>query len=320
MNQLKIGFSLPHMGSLATAENIAYAARFGETEGFDSLWVIDRILWPAEPQTPYPPSPDGSWPEIYQNVIDPIETLTYVAGITQKIKLATGIVDMLYQNPLLLANRLAALDNLSKGRLQLGLGLGHSKDEFQAAGVPFENKGERADEFLQVLNKVWYDDVVEHKGKFYSIPKSVIGPKPYQEKIPIYLAGFAPKALDRIISSGANGWVGIPQLDLDAFKAGQEQLRKASQEQGRDPQSIEFPVLLFPEVSESDLGADRQSMNGSVEQIAEDIQGFEKLGVNHVNLVFDFGTHSQDLKKRLGYAKQIRDAVAPSVFAQEVIQ
>ena len=107
-------------------------------------------------------------------------------------------------------------------------------------------------------------------------------------------------------------------MDLDAFKAGQEQLRKAAQEQGRDPQSIEFPVLLFPEVSESDLGADRQSMNGSVEQIAEDIQEFEKLGVNHVNLVFDFGTHSQDLKKRLGYAKQIRDAVVPSVFAQQI--
>jgi len=190
---MKIGFSLPHMGSIATPENIAYAARFGESEGFDSLWVIDRILWPAEPQTPYPPSPDGSWPEIYQNVIDPISTLTYVAGLTSRIKLATGIVDMMYQNPLILANRFAALDNLSKGRLLLGLGLGHSKDEFDAAGVPFENRGERADEFLQVLNKVWYDETVQHDGKYYKIPKSIIGPKPYQEKIPIYLAGFSPK-------------------------------------------------------------------------------------------------------------------------------
>lgn len=313
---MKIGFSLPHMGSIATVENIAYAAHFGETEGFDSLWVIDRILWPSEPQTPYPPSPDGSWPEVYQNVFDPIETLTYVAGITQKIKLATGIIDMLFQNPLILANRLAALDNLSKGRLLLGLGLGHSKDEYQAAGVPFENRGERADEFLQILNKVWYDKIVEHSGKYYSIPKSVIGPKPYQKKIPIYLGGFSPNALRRIISSGANGWIGIPQLDLDAFKAGQEQIRKAAQKQERELQSIEFPVLLFPEVSEKDLGADRQSMNGSIEQIAEDIQGFEKLGVNHVNLVFDFGTYSQDLKKRLGYAKQIRDAVIQSVFTR----
>jgi len=313
---MKIGFSLPHMGEIATPENIAYAARFGESEGFDSLWVIDRILWPAEPQTPYPPSPDGSWPEVYQNVIDPISTLIYVAGITSRIKLATGIVDMLYQNPLIFANRIAALDNLSKGRLLLGLGLGHSKDEFDAAGVPFENRGERADEFLQVLNKVWYDDIVQHDGKYYKIPKSIIGPKPYQEKIPIYLAGFSPKALDRIINTNANGWVGIPQLSLDDFKQGQEQLRKAAHEQGRDPSTVEFPVLVFPEVSEKELGKDRQPMNGSVEQIADDLKGFEKLGINHVNLVFDFGTHSQDLKKRLRYAKQIKDAIIPSILAR----
>jgi len=297
------------MGGIASAENITKAAHFAESENFDSVWVIDRILWPAEPQTPYPPSPDGSWPEVYQTVIDPISTLTYVAAITEKITLATGIIDMLYQNPLILANRLAALDNLSKGRLLLGLGNGHSKDEFQAAGVPFEKRGERADEFLQVLNKIWYDDSVEHKGKYYSIPKSVIGPKPYQQKIPIYLAGFSPKALGRIISSNANGWVGIPQLGIDDFKQGQEQLRKAAQENGRDPNSIEYPILAFPEVSENDLGSDRQPMNGSIQQIAQDIKEFENLGVNHINLVFDFGSHAADLDKRLKYSKQILEAV-----------
>ncbi len=311
---VKIGFSLPHMGSLASAENIAFAARYAESEGFDSLWVIDRILWPAEPQTPYPPSPDGSWPEIYQNVIDPISTLTYVAGLTQKIKLATGIVDMLYQNPLLLANRFAALDNLSKGRLLLGLGIGHSKDEFDAVGVSFEKRGERADEFLQVLNKIWYNDAVEHKGKYYTIPKSVIGPKPYQEKIPLYLAGFSPKALDRVISSNANGWVGIPQLGIDDFKQGQEQLRTTAKEHGRNPNSIEFPILVFPEVTETKLGSDRLPMNGSIKQISEDILELENLGVDHVNLVFDFGSHATDLNKRLQYAKQIREAIVPPLL------
>ena len=84
---MKIGLSLPHMGNVASAENISLAANFAENEGFDSLWVIDRILWPSEPQTPYPPTPDGSWPEIYKTVFDPISTLTYVAAITKKIKL-----------------------------------------------------------------------------------------------------------------------------------------------------------------------------------------------------------------------------------------
>jgi len=304
------------MGSVASAENIAYAAQFGEKEGFDSLWVLDRTLLAIEPQTPYPAFPDGSWPEVYKNVIDPISTLTYVAGLTRKIKLATGIIDMLYQNPLILANRLAALDNLSKGRLLLGLGVGHSKDEFDAAGIPFENRGERADEFLQVLNKIWYNDTVEHKGKYYTIPKSIIGPKPYQQKIPIYLAGFTPKALGRIISSNANGWVGIPFLDINSFKEGQEQLRKSAQKQGRDPQSIEFLVNIFPEVSETDLGSDRQPMNGSIEQIGQDIKEFANLGINHVNLVFDFSSHANDLKKRLEYAKQIKDEIIPPILAR----
>ena len=134
-------------------------------------------------------------------------------------------------------------------------------------------------------------------------------PKPYQKKIPIYLAGFAPKALERIISSNAAGWAGIPQLDLEGFKGGQEQLRKAAKTAGRDPNSIEFPVLVFPEVSESDLGDDRQLMNGSIEQIAQDLKEFENLGVDHVNLVFDFGTIATNLEKRLAYAKQIKDTI-----------
>jgi len=107
----------------------------------------------------------------------------------------------------------------------------------------------------------------------------------------------------------ANGWVVIPQLGIDDFKQGREQLRKAAQENGRDPNSIEYPILAFPEVSENDLGSDRQPMNGSIQQIAQDIKEFENLGVNHINLVFDFGSHAADLDKRLKYSKQIQDAV-----------
>ena len=314
---MKIGISIPHMGSIANPENIAYAARFADSEGFDSIWVIDRLLWPSEPQTPYPPSPDGSWPEVYQQVYDPIETLSYVAAVTQRIKLATGIIDMLYQNPLILANRIATLDQLSKGRLMLGLGLGHSKDEFDASGVSFENRGKRADEYLEVLNKVWYDDTVEHKGEFYIIPRSIVAPKPYQKKIPIYLAGFAPKALKRIITSNVDGWAAIPQLDLNGFKQGRDYLKEIAKQNDRDPETVEFPSLVFPEVTEEDLGSDRQLMNGSVSQIAWDLQQLEKEGINHVNLVFDFSSHANDLKKRLDYAKQIKDALIPSVLTPQ---
>lgn len=96
---------------------------------------------------------------------------------------------MFFHNPVTLARRFATLDALSGGRVIAGLGIGWSKDEYDAAGVPFKQKGARADEYLQVLKRIWTDDIVEFKGQFYSIPASKIGPKPMQKPHPLILLG-----------------------------------------------------------------------------------------------------------------------------------
>jgi len=145
-------------------------AQNAEKEGFDSLWVFERLLWPINPQTPYPGTPDGSLPIESQNVFDPLETLTYVAAHTYKITLGTSVIDMLFHNPVILARRLATLDVLSEGRTICGLGIGWSKDEYQVSNIPFKERGKRADEFIQTLKRIWTDDVAEFKGKFYNIP------------------------------------------------------------------------------------------------------------------------------------------------------
>ncbi len=168
---MRLGLGLPQFGDIGTAQNIAKLARFAEDEGFDSVWVIERQLFPLNPQTKYPPTPDGSFPKVYQKSLDPIETLTFVAAITKRIRLGTGAVDMLYQNPTILAKRLATLDVLSGGRLLAGLALGHSKDEFDAVGVSFTNRGKRADETLDVLKKIWTREIIEHHGEFFSSGK-----------------------------------------------------------------------------------------------------------------------------------------------------
>jgi alkanesulfonate monooxygenase SsuD/methylene tetrahydromethanopterin reductase-like flavin-dependent oxidoreductase (luciferase family) len=93
---LKVGITLPQAGQQATRENIIHMARNAESEGFDSLWVFERLLWPINPQTPYVATPDGSLPNEYQIVLDPLETLTYVAANTNKIALGTSVMDMLY--------------------------------------------------------------------------------------------------------------------------------------------------------------------------------------------------------------------------------
>ena len=99
---MKVGLFLPHVGEHITAENILYIATEAEKEGIDSVWVLDRLLWPIKPQTPYVASPDGSLPVVYQNVLDPLTTLTYVAAVTKRISLGTSIIDMFFQNPAVL--------------------------------------------------------------------------------------------------------------------------------------------------------------------------------------------------------------------------
>jgi alkanesulfonate monooxygenase SsuD/methylene tetrahydromethanopterin reductase-like flavin-dependent oxidoreductase (luciferase family) len=173
-------------------------ANLAEKEaGLDFLWVFERLLWLVIPQTPYPATPDGSLPIEYQNVFDPLETLTYVAANTNKIALGTSVIYMLFHNPLILARRFATFDVLSEGRAISGLGIGWSKHEYQAANIPFKNKGKRAVEFIQALKKIWTEDVIEFKGAFYSIPASKIGPKPIQKPhIPIYMGGLSPHSAE----------------------------------------------------------------------------------------------------------------------------
>jgi alkanesulfonate monooxygenase SsuD/methylene tetrahydromethanopterin reductase-like flavin-dependent oxidoreductase (luciferase family) len=113
---LKVGISLPQAGQQATKENVVRMAQNAEKEGFDSIWVFESLLWPMNPQTPYPGTRDGSLPIESQNVFDPLETLTYVAANTDRITLGTSVIDMLFHNPVILGRRFATLDVLSEGR------------------------------------------------------------------------------------------------------------------------------------------------------------------------------------------------------------
>src|ERR1700686_1362477 len=175
---MKIGFSLPNIGPIGTAEAITKVAQRAEALGYSSLWTIERLLYPVKLQRPYPGTPDGHLPEIYKQELDPLDALTYVAAQTKKIKLGTSVLDIPYYNPVMLARRLTTLDVLSNGRLRVGFGLGWSKDEMDAAGADMKRRGAMADEFLQVLKAIWTTNPAEFHGKFYQLPKSYINPKP----------------------------------------------------------------------------------------------------------------------------------------------
>jgi probable F420-dependent oxidoreductase len=192
--------------SAAGAEALVMVAKRAEDLGVDSLWVLDRLLWPVNPRAPYPLG-DGSLPVQYKNVLDPVETLTFAAAHTSRIGLATGVLNLPWYNPVLLARRLTTLDILSRGRLRVGFGIGWSPDEYEAAGATWQDRGKRADESIEMLKKIWTTDPVEFQGKHYRIPKSFIGPKPVQKPHPpIYMAAFTSSAMKRVAAEANAGF------------------------------------------------------------------------------------------------------------------
>jgi probable F420-dependent oxidoreductase len=297
---MRFGFALPQIGSLVGPEALVTVAKRAEDFGFDSLWVLDRLLWPVNPRAPYPLG-DGSLPVQYKNVLDPVESLTFAAAHTSRIALATGVLNLPWYNPVLLARRLTTLDILSGGRLRVGFGIGWSPDEYEAAGATWQDRGKRADESIQMLKKIWTTDPVDFQGKYYRIAKSFVGPKPVQRPHPpIYMAAFTPAAMKRVAAE-ADAWlpVGIPLSEVGAMFDG---IKNMAKEAGRDPSALELIVTARVEIHKTRVEKERMEFTGTVEQIGEDFATARKIGATEIAIYAQFlppGEAARDLIARM---------------------
>jgi probable F420-dependent oxidoreductase len=277
---VRVGISLPQLGPQASPESLIKVARHAEDLGYDSVWVLERLLWPLAPKEPYPATPDGGLPETYQIVLDPIETLTFVAAHTRKVQLGTSVLVLPYHTPIQLARRIATLDVLSGGRALVGVGAGWSRDEFEAVGAPFERRGARCDEILEAMIELWTKDPAKFDGKFYHIPESKVGPKPVQKPHPpIYVAGFGQYTFDRAVRFGS-GWnpSGIPSFEW--LEGMINQFRQTAERAGRG--DMEVVLRAFTMVSKQSRGGGRSPMIGTLEEIREDTGRLRDMGVTHL--------------------------------------
>ena len=194
---MKIGLHLPHVGPLATREGLTGFAQAAEEHGFDSLWVSDHVVVPRHLDSSYPYSRDGGFPVPPELPFqEPVATLLFVAGVTQRAKLGTTILVIPMRNPIVTAKQLATLDVLSGGRLILGVGAGWMEEEFELLGVPFERRGARLDEYIRLFRALWTEDNPSFKGKFWQVEDVGFAPKPVQKPCPpIWTGGHGERAL-----------------------------------------------------------------------------------------------------------------------------
>jgi len=233
---VRFGIAFANTGELATGAGAVALAVHAEELGFESLWAVEHVVVPTGYASPYPYSSDGRMPGSEDSPIpDPLVWLAYVAGATTRIRLATGILILPQRNPLILAKEVATLDAMSGGRVELGIGVGWLREEFDALGVPFDARGARTDEYIDVLRRLWREPATAYEGQFGRFDEVKSYPKPAQTAGPrIHIGGHTRAAAARAARIG-DGF--FPARNLaTALRA----FRTECERYGRNPGDVEI--------------------------------------------------------------------------------
>ncbi|HUB47959.1 MAG TPA: LLM class F420-dependent oxidoreductase [Acetobacteraceae bacterium] len=248
---MKLGIHLPHAGEQATPALIRRHAIRAEALGFDDVWVSEHII---VPRAAFPRSP---------LFYDPVVTLSYVAAVTERVRLGTTVLVLPMRHPLPLAKELSTLHNLSGGRLILGAGVGWLEAEFAALGVPFRERGRRMDEGIAMMRAVWTQDPVTFEARYIDakIEGMTMQPLPVG-KIPLWIGGSSDAALKRTarIADGWHGSQATPEQAAPIIK------RLRAERPGAD-----FTISIRSHWNGKDLG-----------ELRERVAAYEAVGVQHV--------------------------------------
>ena len=301
---MRLGFGLPQCGPLAGAEALTAVARRAEALGYASLWTVDRLLSPTAPRSAYPASADGKLPAAARRVLDPLDALTYVAACTERIGLGTSVLVLPFYQPVLLARRLTTIDVLSKGRLRLGIGTGWSVDEFEAAGVPIQERGARADEALHLLRTYWTTNPVAFDGRFTHLAEYIVDLRPVQQPHPpIYVAAFTPRTMRRVALE-SDGWMpaGVPVAGMREMFA---TIRRMAADAGRDPARLALIVRANLWISDRPLDEQRPIFAGTLDQIRADVAATRALGADELLLEASYTPQVRSVADLLEWAERL---------------
>jgi probable F420-dependent oxidoreductase len=282
---MKFGIIFANAGPLGEPELTTGLAQLAEEHGFESLWTVEHTVVPAGYESAYPYSEDGKMPGgDHVSITDPLIWMTWVAAVTSRLRVATGILILPQRNPITLAKELATLDVLSGGRVDLGIGVGWLQEEFEALGVPFESRGARTDEYVAALRALWTDDPATFRGEFVSFDRCHSNPKPVQDGgIPIVVGGHSTAAARRAGRLGDGFFPG--RFRDDELRPLLDTMRASATEAGRDPDAIEitaggaldldgvkrFADLGVGRIVIPPLGFDLETLKGTIGEFADSV-------------------------------------------------
>ncbi len=235
--------------------------RRAEAVGFESVWGGEHVIMPSEFDSKYPYTADGKIPaEPDTPIPDPLIWLAYVAAAAPTLQLGTCILIVPQRNPLVLAKELATLDQLSGGRVELGLGVGWLKEEFDALGIEWARRGARNDEYVAAMRELWRGPHAEYHGEFVDFPKVTSSPRPVKGDIPILVGGDSDAAIRRAVKIADGFFPG--EGDAEQLGALLARLRQAAEIAGRDPDSIEVNAIFGAQMADPVAGVEQMKELG----------------------------------------------------------
>jgi probable F420-dependent oxidoreductase len=271
---MKIGIAMPTMQDRATGTVQRYAqiramARETEAAGLDSIWLFDHLFM-RRPERPT----EGAW-EIWT-------MLSALAEATERVELGTLVMCVPFRNPALLAKMADTLEEVSGGRLILGLGAGWHQPEFDAFGYPFDHLASRFEEALQIIRPLLRDGRVDFRGSYNSAPNCELTPRgPRPAGPPILIGSYKPRML-RLTAQYADAWNTNWLGTVEALAEPRAAMEAACREVGRDPRTLEVTVGVTVSYREGDRPDPLKALSGSAEEIAAGLRGYADAGVGHV--------------------------------------
>jgi probable F420-dependent oxidoreductase len=238
---MQLGVKLPHTGAALATGSVPQRARELEAAGFDSLWVSDHIVLPTTVSSWYPFAADGraTWPSDTP-YLESIVVLAAAAVSTTRVRLGTAVLVISQRNPVLLAKQLAGVAHLAGGRLDVGVGAGWLREEFDALDARFAGRGARLVEWVELMRACWSGHPAEFIGRDYHLPAEVLVLPTPPAPIPVYVGGHSARALQRAGSIG-DGWLGQQSagaFDVELLAREVGVARAAAADAGRDPDAL----------------------------------------------------------------------------------
>lgn len=308
---MELGVNLPHFGREASPSLVRDVAQAADELGYGSVWTVDHLALMPQTKSFYTlkKSPTGIGDDALKSSLSPlyecVSTMAFVAAVTKRVKIVSGVMVLPLRNPLYNARQLATIDAYSDGRLVLGVGAGWLEEEATALGMPWDKRGARMEDHIALMRTLWTSDApyTPYDGPFYRFEAIDPAPFPAQRPIPILIGGHSEVALKRAGRIG-DGWLSS-DLPVEAQAKGMEAVRAAAVAAGRDASTLQWQGSVTVK------GRDP----ASVEQLVKRLKGYQELGVHGVALIVN---HIEAERRGIARAPQTETMawIAREIFPQ----